>query len=257
MGLARAGDLSSGVHCERAGTLEPELVARSLEEGEECVAVACCAVTETGSAGERAGAPGQLAACVEAAGRARRRPARTGPARRRSPGRRDTTGRGSGRRALAGRCPSAGANSPARPPRPRSDAPPRQRARRGPPRSRTPRARACTPQSRARGRGSCAGLPTITCVQTPDSGSRSSSSHAALSRQRSAQRASPVERCSSAATSMVPALPHISSRCSSFALAAISSARRSAFALEGAIRWRTRRIPASPKCRPNWWSSLG
>ena len=37
----------------------------------------------------------------------------------------------------------------------------------------------------------CAGLPTITCVQTPDSGSRSSSSQAALSRQSSAQRVLP------------------------------------------------------------------
>jgi hypothetical protein len=55
MGLARAGDLSGGVHCERAGTLEPELVTRSLEECEECVAVAGGAVTETGFLGERAG----------------------------------------------------------------------------------------------------------------------------------------------------------------------------------------------------------
>jgi hypothetical protein len=33
VGLAGAGDLSGGVHCERAGALEPQLVSGSLEEG--------------------------------------------------------------------------------------------------------------------------------------------------------------------------------------------------------------------------------
>jgi len=32
MRLARADDLSGGVHCKCAGTLEPELVVRPLEE---------------------------------------------------------------------------------------------------------------------------------------------------------------------------------------------------------------------------------
>ncbi len=65
MGLTRADDLGGRVHCERAGTVEPELVAGSLEEGEECVAVAGGAVTDAGFLGERAGVPGQLAACSE------------------------------------------------------------------------------------------------------------------------------------------------------------------------------------------------
>src|SRR5580765_4213970 len=55
-------DLPDHVHRERACTLEPELIAGATVENEERVRVACGAVTEAITLGERPGTPGQLAA---------------------------------------------------------------------------------------------------------------------------------------------------------------------------------------------------
>src|SRR4029450_4593201 len=64
---AGTGDLGDRVHCEGAGTLEPQLIARPLEQGQERVSVACSAVAKVRPFRQRASSPGELATGEEQA----------------------------------------------------------------------------------------------------------------------------------------------------------------------------------------------